>query len=57
LYAVGVTFAVIYLGDHYFFDVALGFAYAYLAYLAVAPGGAVQRMISRSGVRSQISPA
>jgi membrane-associated phospholipid phosphatase len=47
LYAVGVSFAVIYLGDHYFFDVALGFAYAYLAYLAVAPGGAMQRMFSR----------
>jgi len=48
LYAVGVTFAVVYLGEHYFFDVALGLAYAYLAYLAVAPGGALQRMISRS---------
>jgi hypothetical protein len=46
LHAVGVTFAVIYLGEHYFFDVALGLAYAYLAYLAVAPGAAVQRMIS-----------
>jgi membrane-associated phospholipid phosphatase len=47
-YAVGVAFAVIYLGDHYFFDVALGLAYAYLAYLAVAPGGALQRTLSRS---------
>jgi len=47
LYAVGVAFAVIYLGDHYFFDVALGLAYAYLAYLAVSPGGAMQRMFSR----------
>jgi membrane-associated phospholipid phosphatase len=26
LYAVGVAFAVIYLGEHYFFDVALGLA-------------------------------
>jgi len=48
LYALGVAFAVIYLGDHYFFDVALGLAYAYIAYLTVTPGGAVQRMISRS---------
>jgi membrane-associated phospholipid phosphatase len=53
LYAVGVAFAVIYLGDHYFFDVALGFAYAYLAYLAVAPGGAIQRMISRPKKQSR----
>ena len=47
LYALGVAFAVVYLGEHYFFDVALGLAYAYLAYLAVAPGGAVQRLIFR----------
>jgi len=47
LYAAGVSFAVVYLGEHYFFDVALGFVYAYLAYLAVAPRGAIQRMISR----------
>jgi membrane-associated phospholipid phosphatase len=47
LYAVGVAVAVIYLGEHYFFDVALGLVYAYLAYLAVAPGGAIQWVISR----------
>jgi membrane-associated phospholipid phosphatase len=47
LYAAGVTFAVIYLGEHYFFDVALGLAYAYLAYLAVTPEGPLQRIISR----------
>jgi membrane-associated phospholipid phosphatase len=34
-YAIGVAFAVIYLGEHYFFDVALGILYAYLAYAAV----------------------
>jgi len=45
LYAAGVAFAVIYLGDHYFFDVVLGLVYAYLAYLAVVPGSALQRMI------------
>ena len=53
LYAVGVAFAVIYLGDHYFFDVALGLAYAYLAFLAVAPGGAIERMISRPKKQSR----
>lgn len=47
LYAAGVAFAVVYLGEHYFFDVALGLVYAYLAYLAVAPEGAVQRALSR----------
>jgi len=51
LYALGVAFAVIYLGEHYFFDVVLGLAYAYLAYLVVAPRGAIQRMISRRKTR------
>jgi hypothetical protein len=35
LYTVGVGFAVIYLGEHYFFDVILGMIYAYVAYAVV----------------------
>jgi membrane-associated phospholipid phosphatase len=41
LYAIGVAFAVIYLGEHYFFDVVLGLLYAYIAYLVTAHWGAI----------------
>lgn len=35
LYILAIGFAVIYLGEHYFFDVILGMLYAYVAYFAV----------------------
>jgi hypothetical protein len=35
VYIFAIGFAVIYLGEHYFFDVVLGMLYAYLAYVAV----------------------
>jgi len=55
LYAVGVAFAVIYLGEHYFFDVALGLAYAYLAHLAVTRG-ALGRHRRRHATSSRVPP-
>jgi membrane-associated phospholipid phosphatase len=55
LYAVGVAFAVIYLGEHYFFDVALGLAYAYLAHLAVARG-ALGTHWGRYAIYSRVPP-
>lgn len=48
LYAVGVAFAVIYLGEHYFFDVALGLLYAYLSYIIVAHWVTIKRVVLRS---------
>lgn len=38
LYLIGLVFAVMYLGQHYFFDVLVGFAYAGFGYAAVMYG-------------------
>ncbi|MGH2444079.1 MAG: phosphatase PAP2 family protein [Chloroflexota bacterium] len=38
LYIAGLTFSVMYLGQHYFVDVLAGFAYATVAYIAAVAG-------------------
>lgn len=45
LYIAAIGFAVIYLGEHYFFDVILGMLYAFIAYLVVQNRGAIMAKI------------
>jgi hypothetical protein len=51
LYALGVAVAVMYLGEHYFFDVLLGLLYAYLSYLAVVHWNTIKRVVFRKTAR------
>jgi membrane-associated phospholipid phosphatase len=46
-YALSIAFAVVYLGEHYFFDVLIGLLYAYLAYAAVIHWHAIKARFSR----------
>lgn len=43
VYIAAIGFAVIYLGEHYFFDVVLGMLYAFIAYMVVDHWGFIKK--------------
>lgn len=53
-YAVAMSFALVYTGEHYVFDVLLGWAYAIAVFVAV---GAIRRAWARRSERTPAAPA
>ena len=43
LYIISISLAVIYLGEHYFFDVILGMLYAYITYAIIIHGKTIKQ--------------
>lgn len=56
LYIGAIGFAVIYLGEHYFFDVILGMAYALIAYLVIQNYGEIMAWLRQLKLRPSPVP-
>lgn len=49
LYALGVWFAIVYLGEHYVFDIAVGVLYAFLIFMLVTKGSLIWQKVRLAG--------